>query len=170
MLVNEKTKAQIGMEYLGVYGWVILFGLIIMGILIFVMSGFNYQALNKKCLLFSMAECSNVYLYMPSGTNTLTINLTLRNAGPDAFKITELKIKPEHADGSFGLEQNMMGSATSIELLPGKQTQVNATNLQTRLVKGEYQKLVLNGKYQVCKDSTCSSDMDFKGVIVERIE
>ncbi|MEM3372622.1 MAG: hypothetical protein QXD43_03055 [Candidatus Aenigmatarchaeota archaeon] len=168
MLSNNSRKAQLGMEYLGIYGWVLLFGLIIISILIFIMSGFNYQALNKKCLLFSMADCPNVYLYMPSGVNTLKINVTMRNSGPDKFTITELKIKPEHSDGTYGLEKTMISSPLTLE--PGKEAIVNASDLQTRLTIGQYQKFVIEGKYKICKDSVCSNDMEFKGIIVEKIE
>lgn len=168
-LIFKKTaKGQAAVEYMTLYGWVLLFAVIAAGIIMFVSGVFSPAALQQKCTMLSLLECTNSYAKLTSATvpKQVTLNIMLKNTGSDTFRITELKASGNGVDWiDFGL------SATPLEMLPGNWSSMTAyaVPVPEEVEQSSMLRIFIKGKYNLCKFGKCSGELELNGEVVERV-
>lgn len=168
MKIAMQKKGQAGLEYMTLYGWVLLFAMIAISIVIFVSTTINPAGLQQKCSMLSLLECTNSYVMLTSTSPTrqVTLSIDLKNTGPDTFKITRIEASENGVDwSSFSLPGGVL------ELPPGNSSKITITGIKVsqQTEKGNMVRIFVKGKYMLCKYGKCSNDLDLTGEVIERV-
>lgn len=169
--MEKVLTGQAGIEYLLLYGWVLLAALIAIGIIIFVSNFFSPEAMQQRCSIVSFFECSNVYIkQISTSPPQVELVLTLKNTGPDTFRLKNIEAS---SDGSSWVAMQLAGSSTGLpfDIPPGNESTFKGSSLHVSGDKspGSMQRIYVKGIYNLCKYNVCSSDIELTGEIVEKI-
>ncbi len=167
-------KGQLSVEYMTLYGWVLLFGMLALGLLYFLSGSFRPAAFEAKCVIFSVVDCTEKYLKLESESPTkVNVTISIKNTGQDIINITRLEVYSDPSN-----KVTLLPSSGHLTLSPYGSERlsgiVDSFAPGSETYNGGLLRLYLNGTYNVCTRKTgsvlCSnSEFVMSGEIVDRI-